>query len=172
MDAKNHTELLERAKVYLDNASSNSLPKDAYLQITERCNLKCEMCGIWKNPSPTPPLETLLAIVQTLQSQKFNWVTLWGGEPYLNPDVMKIMEAVKHSGMKLQLITNGTLMTGEKLKATQALADNIVFSVDAPCPEIHDKIRGFEGSFAKVVKNIEDLANLKAYARLWSWNRA
>jgi len=153
----------DKVEIYVSNAKENGLPKDAYLQVTEACNCKCKMCDIWKIPKPqSGKTETLVQIVKTLSEAKFNWVTLWGGEPYMHPDIIKIMEEVKMQGMKLQLITNGTLLRndpkGAKLDATAELADNVVYSIDAPTAEIHDLIRGVRGTFSRAVASIKALS--------------
>lgn len=161
MDAKNESQLLGRVKVYLENATTNGLPKDAYLQITEACNCKCVMCDIWKKEGAAhPPTQKIFDIIHKLRDSKFNWVTLWGGEPFLNPDVIKIMEEVKRCCLKLQFITNGTALVGDKLNATNEFADNVVFSVDGPNAETHDAMRGKKGTFAKVIPNIHALVDL------------
>jgi len=157
----------QKLQTYIDNATSNGLPKDAYLQVTEACNCKCQMCDIWKNKSPKKgEPKTLKAIIQQLGDQEFNWVTLWGGEPYLHPQIVSLMEEVKACNMKLQLITNGTLLcndrAGAKLDATAELADNVVFSIDAPNAILHDEIRGTRGTFKRAIANMKALAQMVA----------
>ncbi|HCW32096.1 MAG: hypothetical protein UT55_C0069G0009 [Candidatus Peregrinibacteria bacterium GW2011_GWE2_39_6] len=156
----------QKIKSYQENACQNGLPTDAYLQVTEQCNCRCAMCDIWKNPGgKSGEKETLVSIIQTLREKNFNWVTLWGGEPYLHPDIIPLMAEVKKCGMRLQLITNGTLLrndkSGSKLDATVELADNVVFSLDGATPEIHDAIRGIQGTFARTIRNLTALLALK-----------
>lgn len=150
----------EKLQTYISNAEANGLPKDAYLQVTGRCNCRCVMCDVWKEPSPMHgQTSTLKAIIQTLGQNGFNWVTLWGGEPYLHPEIVQLMEEVKKCGMRLQLITNGTLLKAEE---TAELADNVVFSIDAPTAEIHDEIRGAKGTFTRAMKSMHALSALVA----------
>lgn len=166
MGAKSQFELLERIERYLNLAKHSSLPKEAYFQITKACNGRCKMCKVWQEHHKNPPLEQILNIIHALRDKAFRWVTLWGGEPYMHPDIARIMEEVKLGGMKLQLITNGTLLTPETLSATHQFADNVVFSIDAPCAEIHDRIRSVRGFFNKAVANVHGLAALnKKYGK-------
>lgn len=167
MDAKNQSQLLERLAIYLDSAKKNGIPYDAYLQITHRCNGRCEMCDIWKQRKLLDsPFRKISDIIHALRDREFRWVTLWGGEPYLHADIVAIMEEVKKCGMKLQIITNATVFkedssdSNETLHATNQLVDNFVASVDAPNAETHDKIRGVQGFFGKTVRNLLALVDL------------
>lgn len=164
MDATNQSQSLERLAIYMDRAVKNDIPYDAYLQITHRCNGRCEMCDIWKQRKLLdPPFRKISDIIHALRDKEFRWVTLWGGEPYLHADIVAIMEEVKKCGMKLQIITNATLLaedSNERLHATNQLVDNFVASVDAPNTETHDKIRGLQGFFEKTVRNLLALVDL------------
>jgi MoaA/NifB/PqqE/SkfB family radical SAM enzyme len=160
MDTKTEKEKLFKIQNYLENALENGIPKDVYLQVTEHCNCRCTMCDIWKSKRKTPSLSELISIVQVLKKKKTRWITLWGGEPFLHPNIIEIIREVKDCGIKLQIITNGTLLTDEKLYATHQHADNIVFSVDSPYEKIHDDIRGREGAFSFAVTNIKTFMQL------------
>ena len=160
MDLKNDKEKLIKVQNYLDNALSNSIPKDVYLQVTEKCNCKCVMCDIWKYKNQFPPLKQLIIIIHKLKRKKVRQVTVWGGEPFLHPNIIEIMKEIKNCGMKLQIITNGTLLIGEKLAMAHKYADNIVFSIDSPYEEIHDAIRGKKGTFSFAIANIKTLIEL------------
>jgi MoaA/NifB/PqqE/SkfB family radical SAM enzyme len=160
MDSKTEKEKLFKIQNYLENALGNALPKDVYLQVTERCNCRCTMCDIWKLKRKTPSLIELVAIVRALKEKNTRWITLWGGEPFLHPSILEIMKEVKDCDMKLQIITNGTLLTGERLDATHQYADNVVFSIDSPYEKIHDEIRGRQGTFSSAVTNIKEFVQL------------
>lgn len=160
MDAKNQSQLMERAKAYSHNADVNGLPKDAYLQITDKCNCRCVMCDIWKQKSAHPPARKIFDIIHRLRDLDFKWVTLWGGEPFLHPSVIGIMREVKICCLKLQFITNGTVLDGDKLHAVHEYADNVVFSIDGPNAEIHDIIRGVKGIFTRAIPNARALVQL------------
>lgn len=160
MDTKNENEKMFKIQTYLESSIENSLPKDVYLQVTEKCNCRCEMCDIWKSKNKIPPPQKLIEIIHKLKEKKTNWVTLWGGEPFLYPEIVQIMQEVKKCGMKLQFITNGTFLTDKKLEATHQYADNVVFSIDSPYAEIHDAIRGKKGIFSSAVTNIKLLQKL------------
>ena len=77
MYIKDHSEKLLKIKDYLDNAINNTLPKDAYLQVTQNCNADCLMCLFGKTKSKYIPLEIMKEIVHVLKEKGMRWVTLW-----------------------------------------------------------------------------------------------
>lgn len=127
----------------------------ALINITNRCNLKCKHCFVFREGNPNTPTEKneMPAEVMIKEIKKFKqkyriFRMLWmGGEPLLRKDVLK-------SGVKLffqnVVATNGTLPLinlGPKVKWT--------ISLDGP-EEINDEIRG-KGCFKRVIKNLNNL---------------
>ena len=78
---------------------------------------------------------------------------LWGGEPFLYPDLCDLVDYIQKSGSFCSVNTNGTLL--EKY-AERVVRDkwNVIFvSLDA-FREVNDEIRG-PGSYDRVVKGFE-----------------
>jgi len=127
----------------------------AMINITNRCNLKCKHCFVFREGTPnTPtdknemPAEEMIKKIKKYKRKHGIQRMVWmGGEPLLRKDVLKL-------GIKLfpqnTITTNGTLPLvnyGPKIKW--------VISLDGP-EEINDEIRG-KGSFKKVIKNMNNL---------------
>jgi MoaA/NifB/PqqE/SkfB family radical SAM enzyme len=90
-----------------------------------------------------------------------------GGEPLLREDTADIMCEIKSGNMKGELITNGTLFDEEKIKRLVSCGwDHIIFSIDGPNAEIHDYLRGKEGSFEKSVWAIKRFSEFKEIMRV------
>ena len=141
----NENSKYDKMKLYVENAKQNSIPKDAYLQVNFACNAKCVMCDIWKNPY-IGKKDTLISIINKLSDLNFEWVTLWGGEPLLHPDIDELIIYAKNKNLKVQIITNGSLLNNH-IEVVSKYVDNLVVSIDSGLPEIHDKIRNLPRYF-------------------------
>lgn len=85
-------------------------------------------------------------------------INLTGGEPLLHPDFFTVSNNIVSKGIRLGILTNGTLINDDI--ATKIAKLNPVFvqiSLDGTA-EIHDRIRG-DGQFEKALKGIDALKN-------------
>ncbi|MFP4039906.1 MAG: radical SAM protein [Desulfosudaceae bacterium] len=127
--------------------STNRVYPAAMVNITNRCNLRCRHCFVFREGNPVErknemDTETMLATLRTLQRRHSIHTMLWmGGEPLLRPDVLR-------RGIELfeknHITTNGTL---DLIDFPGCI---YVISIDGP-PEINDAVRG-KGTFARVMK--------------------
>ena len=136
-------------------------PRRASLQMTEACNLHCKMCTFWQYDGPTPSTDQLKQVVLALEKIGVKHINLWGGEPFLHEGIVEIFRFIKERGFVLAIITNGTKMTEEKLRASVEYLDEITFSIDSPHAAVHDRIRGAKGSHELIVANIERFLELR-----------
>ena len=129
----------------------------ALVNVTNRCNLKCKHCFVFREGTPNSvteknemPAQIMIKELKKYRKQYGILRMLWmGGEPLLRKDVLKM-------GMKLffqnVITTNGTLPLinlGPKIKW--------VVSLDGP-EQINDEIRG-KGCFKKVIYNLNRLSD-------------
>ncbi len=73
--------------------------------LTYRCNSRCSMCNIWKNPSLPEEeisLETLTKIPDNIGT-----INLTGGEPTLRKDLEEIVDLLYPKAKKLEISSNG-----------------------------------------------------------------
>lgn len=123
----------------------------AHFQLTGRCNLACRFCGQSKGMLASEkvdlPVEVWLNAADGLEE-----IHLWGGEPLLYPDFDRLAAALHEKGIKLTVVTNGTLVH-EHANSLNNLIDNIFISVDG-VGEVHDAVRG-KGVFAKLSENLK-----------------
>ena len=80
---------------------------DLAIILTYRCNSKCSMCNIWKNPS-LPNEEISLDMLEKLPGGS-GIINLTGGEPTLRSDLMEIVEVLYPKTHKLEISSNGLL---------------------------------------------------------------
>lgn len=139
--------------------------KDFHIQwhITERCNLNCLHC--YKEPQREElsfsQLKNIMTNVEKfLKEKELNLIlTVTGGEPFLVTHIYQFLSYLDNVEIvkKINIITNGTILPDEDLKAISKL--NIVYiSIESLNPEVNDKIRGV-GTLKKVISNIEYFVN-------------
>ena len=143
-----------------------------YLDLSNCCNLSCPYCFINNNVhsddnNPNTKLMSkeiaLIAIDKFLSAAEDNidvaQVTLFGGEPLLNWDVL--IESVNHiraiaPKLKVTLVTNATLLDKNKISFLKKHHVGIGVSMDGP-KQINDQFRFFTNS----EKSVYDLVSEK-----------
>lgn len=123
--------------------------------LSEYCNLKCQMC---RRPSEAIFMDKnyCMNVLSEAAEIGVQTISFSGGEPFVHPDVMEILEHGFGLGLKVQLVTNGTLLNPRKLAALERL-DCMTVSVDG-LEEVHDRIRGQQGAFRRTEKALRMLA--------------
>lgn len=106
------------------------------LEITSSCNLNCRYCHNqeFANQNNDMSTEEILKLVENLnESNKIKKVLLTGGEPLMKPDICKIISKLTAMGIKVDMVTNGVLLTKKKLLELQeAGLKRIRLSIDEP----------------------------------------
>ncbi|MHA2182261.1 MAG: radical SAM protein, partial [Promethearchaeota archaeon] len=125
----------------------------ALVNITNRCNLKCKHCFVFREGNPNTPkkemtTDVMIEEIKNYQRRYGIVRMLWmGGEPLLRKEVLK--EGVKLFPQNV-IATNGTLPLinlGPSIKWT--------ISIDGP-EELNDEIRG-TGVFKRIINNLNNL---------------
>jgi MoaA/NifB/PqqE/SkfB family radical SAM enzyme len=113
------------------------------LEVTKRCNARCDFCNYWKE-NPPVELPDYLPVVKKLMPLS---VSLTGGEPLLRQDLAQVIASLRRSlgFLFISLITNGSLLTLERgLELWKAGLDELSISLDY-LDERHDRDRGITG---------------------------
>lgn len=139
----------------------NRLPVLSEIAVTYRCNLSCSFCyagcGCKADDSfsemTTGEVKRVLDIIY--KTARVPSVSFTGGEPTLRSDLYELIAYAHDLGMRVNLITNGTLidkkLAGELKKAGLNSAQ---VSLEGPSPEVHDALTGSTGSFERTVKGL------------------
>jgi len=151
-------------------------PETVSLLPSYACNLRCAMCGQWGEGGSsvyyTPEilsrrlsLSDIEAVVADLSRRKIlpPAITLFGGEPLLYKDIIGAVSLIKGAGLRVNIITNGTLLSRHAADLVAAGLDEIIFSLDGP-PAVHDRVRGRDGVFEEARAGFALLAEEKKKA--------
>lgn len=125
------------------------------LEVTKRCNARCDFCDYWKTKKEAQITDYLPII------KKFDpmYINITGGEPLLRKDLPAIVRRIKEHMrfIYIQLITHGQIMTEEKgVELWEAGIDQFTFSLDF-ASERHDISRGIPGLFTHITTVIPKL---------------
>ena len=145
------------------------------------CNLTCRHCFI--SCSPTNHSHELMSHAEVrryldeAESLGVNDTYFTGGEPFLNREMVEILEDALQIGPST-VLTNATLITRDRALALAAIERQsrysleVRVSLDGPTAATNDPIRG-DGSFAATLAGLEELARaglhpIVTVARTWA----
>jgi MoaA/NifB/PqqE/SkfB family radical SAM enzyme len=115
---------------------STGHPVLAHVIPMRRCNLSCAYCNEYDDHSKPVPLETMRQRLDRLADLGTNIITISGGEPLLHPDLDLIIAHVRHRGMIAGMITNGYLLTAQRIqRLNQAGLEHLQISIDNVMPD-------------------------------------
>ncbi|UCD82673.1 MAG: radical SAM protein, partial [Desulfobacterales bacterium] len=129
------------------------------------CNLKCVMCP-WREMAKRVEnhgimtqtvWEAIRPYLDRVQSVDFTG----GGEPLLQPQLAEWIADATEAGCETGFLTNGQLLTAEKLEKILAGGINwICISMDGATAELYNKIR-VGSNFDRVCQNVTNIARLR-----------
>ena len=148
-------------------------PHNFFLEITTECNLKCQICDLWKRKDSSNKLniENKLKILKNVidwaeennpDSRRNMNVILTGGEPFLFPDqVFMISDICQQNHLNCYINTNGSLIRPQTDKILDSGLTAVTISLDSHHSKIHDKLRQSPGLFKTVIGTIKILIDKK-----------
>jgi radical SAM protein with 4Fe4S-binding SPASM domain len=140
----------------------NTLPVLSEVALTYRCNLKCGFCyancSCHRSESSaelsTDEAYRILRIIR--DEAEVPGVSFTGGEPLLRADLVELVRFARHeTGLRVNLITNGTLVNGPVAVALKAAGlHSAQVSLESPSEAVHDQLTGVSGSYRKTLAAI------------------
>jgi MoaA/NifB/PqqE/SkfB family radical SAM enzyme len=120
--------------------------KKVYIEPTNGCNLRCVTCvrNVWDEPLGLMESRTFARIIEGLKDFSPPPLVFFGGfgEPLSHPDIIDMVRQVKAIGSRVELITNGTLLTPDTSKGLiSAGLDMLWISLDGASPESYADVR-------------------------------
>lgn len=148
---------------YADDARSRGelvRPRLLNFPVTDTCNARCIMCDIWKeNASDDMSLEQIGKVLEQPFFQDLEHIGISGGEPFLRPDLVEIVETFSRlpKVKSLSITSHGFNTSRHKamgLPIAQLLQKkDIHFTMNVSIDGvgvIHDRVRRVPGGFVKL----------------------
>lgn len=128
------------------------------LEVAFRCNVRCVFCSRWSDPTDLS-LEAIRAVAEDMASLRAGYVSLTGGDPFVRRDIREIIDAFAERSVPVHINTNGVVLTkfSEFLVSRAEAVRSITVSIDSPHPEVHDEIRGVDGTFRRALEGMESI---------------
>ena len=128
--------LMRELRMIAEGLASTDHPILAHVIPMRRCNLSCAYCNEYDDKSKPVPIETMYERLDRLADLGTNIITISGGEPLLHPDLDLIIARVRSRGMIAGMITNGYLLTAERIqRLNRAGLDHLQISIDNVMPD-------------------------------------
>jgi MoaA/NifB/PqqE/SkfB family radical SAM enzyme len=151
--------------------NASAFPTSISLTITNHCNLRCQMCGQWgeegyvRGNTESLKREMLLAdwkcVVDELAAHGLKSLLLRGGEVFMFPRIIDLLDYIHSQGMFISIDTNGTMLKQVAEELLRIGDMHLTISVDGPEP-VHDRVRGVPGTFQRIKESVARINELEA----------
>ena len=129
----------------------------AMLALTSKCQCNCEHCGVADSQNAAGGElngREVSALIRELAALGTRYVYFFGGEPLLIPGLKDHISLAKSLGLYTVLDTNGLLLPDMADTLRKCGLDMARVSLDSSVEEEHDRFRGTNGLFKKVLEGI------------------
>ncbi|MEO2151501.1 MAG: TIGR04053 family radical SAM/SPASM domain-containing protein [Thermococcus sp.] len=152
----------------MHRAKSTGWPYDkkpvlVFWETTKACQLKCKHCraeAILKALPGELTTEEGKRLIESLTDfgRPYPILILTGGDPLMRDDIFKLIEYAIEKGIRVGLAPAVTpLLTEETIeRIAESGVKAVSISLDSPFPEVHDAIRGIEGTWERTVWAIKE----------------
>jgi molybdenum cofactor biosynthesis enzyme MoaA len=142
-------------------------PDEIIWDITYACPLRCLHCYSESGRRPSRRLSNgdLLRVADAIVSMAPRGVAIAGGEPLLIPTLPDVITRMTGAGLPVTVYTSGWLMRPGDARLLAELCTGVVVSVDGATAQVHDRIRGRQGSFARAMEALRQLDAVLAERR-------
>ena len=138
-----------------------------FLDVTNRCNMDCPMCGFSLRGMGfrfDPPLEYFDKVLRAVSEMRPRpVVNLFGGEPTVRDDMFEIIRIGQGYNVEMVVTTNGLRLADEDYcRKLCELHVRLRIGFDGRSREIYERLRNNGPAYAE---KLQALANLKKYSR-------
>jgi radical SAM protein len=134
-------------------------------EVTRACAYACAHCRADAQPRRHPG-ELTSGEAHALVDELAGFGTrpilvLTGGDPLMRPDILELAAHANAAGLRVALTPTATALPtpARMAHARDAGVRRVAFSLDAPTAALHDRFRGFAGSFARTMRGLEAAAD-------------
>jgi AdoMet-dependent heme synthase len=131
------------------------VPLSAHVDITYRCNERCEHCYLEHDDLGEMTTAELRGLFRQLADAGVFFLTLSGGEPLMRRDCFDLIEYARALRFNVKLKTNAVLIREKEARRLRALGvEQVQISVYSHRPEVHDAITKLPGSLKRTMAAI------------------
>ena len=146
--------------------------KKVYIEITNRCNLKCDFCPsatLGRNGRVMTESDFIHILNEVKPYTNYLYFHLLG-EPFLNPRIGRFLELSHEAGMQVNLTTNGTLIKKvEDLLINSPALRQINFSIHSfEANEQNTTLEDYLLTIANFIERIQESRPVYCNLRLWN----
>lgn len=135
----------------------------AWIEVTNKCNLKCKHCYNESNAycEKVMSFEKFKETIELLRNIGVKKIRLIGGEPFINNHILrKMLDYVIGKFDYIEIFTNGTLIPENYFEYFYRNNIHIALSVYSYKEDVHDKVTGIKGSWLRTNKTIKKLQKM------------
>ncbi len=130
----------------------SALPAFAWVGLTSRCNLNCSHCQRMRliKQGVLKPRDISEAVFDKLETELFphlKRIQFGGnnfGEPLLTSNWDSFFARVSKLGIRISLVTNGRLLTPDRIKAMVDAGVEFNFSLEGATDQRYERVRGYK----------------------------
>ena len=136
-------------------ALSLGVPLSVHLDITYRCNERCEHCYLEHSGENELSTGEIRAFLKQFADAGTLFLTISGGEPLLRRDCFEIIESARELNFNVKLKTNAVLIRERQARRLrEAGVEQVQVSIYSHKPEVHDAITKLPGSLSRSLEGI------------------
>lgn len=159
-----------RPFMYVKDGQRFELPRYCNIGLTNKCNLRCEICGSQKSLDNEKisrrfmDIDAFRKVAETIMPFMTEVELSSYGEPSLHPDFEEVLATIRDHDCVLKLQTNATLLTDRVINLLSGMVGTVWMSIDAVGP-LFDKVR-LRGRWEQVDRGVRELARRRDPSRL------
>jgi len=157
-------------------------PRALCVYVTYRCNLRCAMCGIWKqngpeSRAPEMSLEEFDRVLSDGLFRRLEYININGGEPNLRSDLPNLVELFirKFPGLSTITMNSNGLPAARAVSHAQhisalCLRAGVRFSLSISLHDLderYDRIAGVKNAYAQVEDALRGLKEARLQGRFY-----
>jgi AdoMet-dependent heme synthase len=137
------------------NAVALGVPLTVHVDLTYRCNERCEHCYLDHDDHGELTFDEIRSLLDQLADAGTLFLTLSGGEALLRRDFFDILAYARSLQFCVRVKTNGVLVRASQADRLRALGvHEVQVSLYSHRADVHDRITKLPGSFARSVEGI------------------
>lgn len=131
-------------------------------EITRACAFACLHCRAEAQPARDPKelsTEEAIDVIDQIRDVGDPILVVTGGDPLMRPDVYDLLRYAVDAGLRTSLTPTATALANARnfARVRDAGVRRVGISLDGPSAGVHDRFRGFKGSFSRTMRIVGEI---------------